>query len=72
MWEWVLDWHQGNWYGDQGNTCTDRANLNPASARVVRGDDFYSDASYLRVANRGYNAPSYRNSSLGFRCARTR
>jgi formylglycine-generating enzyme required for sulfatase activity len=72
VWEWCEDdWHSSyNIAGrpDNGSAWID----NPrGSFRVERGgswDYYYTSA---RCANRNYNYPSYRYSSVGFRCART-
>jgi formylglycine-generating enzyme required for sulfatase activity len=68
VWEWVEDcW----------NETYDRAPNNGAawttgdcSSRVVRGGSWNSDVPKLRSAARGWNQPSGRNRSIGFRVAR--
>jgi len=68
LWESNLDW-----YGAYVDPCTDCAYLTAAagSARVIRGGRFSGSASLLLPASRGNNAPTARDSDLGFRCART-
>jgi formylglycine-generating enzyme required for sulfatase activity len=66
VWEWNLDW-----YATYVNPCADCANLAATTWRVGRGGDFYQVTSYLLSPYRGGIIPSYRNDSVGFRCART-
>jgi formylglycine-generating enzyme len=72
VWEWVRDWY-ANPYAT--TSCTDCANLTAATGRVVRGDGFYgvaASASNLLVSYRGLDSvPTFRNSMVGARCART-
>ena len=44
---------------------------NSGSSRVLRGGGWHDDARNVRVANRSDTTPGYRNSSIGFRLART-
>ena len=66
VWEWTHDW-----YGSYGGSVTDPSGSGSGSDRGVRGGSWYNDASYLRSANRYYDAPSNRNDNIGFRLART-
>jgi len=50
---------------------TDPSGPETGSFRVIRGGSWGSDAGFCRSAYRGYNAPSYRVSSFGFRLSRT-
>jgi formylglycine-generating enzyme len=63
VFEWNLDWYAT--YA----TCTDCADLTPASNRVMRGD-LLNDVSVLVPSSRFDVDPSYRAVNLGFRCAR--
>ena len=67
VWEWCQDW-----YGPY-NTSNDHNPTGPSSGsfRVFRGGSWGNDAQYLRSAYRGYNVPSARYYSLGFRLVRT-
>jgi hypothetical protein len=39
---------------------------------VVRGGDFFNDASYLRASDRDITLdPTYRDGGIGLRCSRT-
>jgi len=71
MWEWALDYHDANWYSGNGASCTNCANLAPATYRVIRGGDFQASITYLRAATRSINTPTGRYSTVGWRCART-
>jgi len=69
VWEWVED------CSDQGGTSSATSeNTNEAltcSNRVVRGGSWSFNPQFLRSAYRVRYSPSYRNSGLGFRVART-
>jgi hypothetical protein len=68
--EWVADWYLTNYYSASPDS-------NPpgpltGSYRVLRGGGWLSDYTYnLWSAYRHGINPSYRNGSLGFRCAWT-
>ena len=66
VWEWNLDW-----YATYVDPCTDCAYLTTASNRVLRGGYFNNPASYLLPPPRYDDAPAFRSSGIGFRCART-
>lgn len=69
VWEWVADWHDGNYYRNsparnpQGPASGDKA--------VLRGGGWISVALRVRAPHRTRNAPALRLDSLGFRCAKT-
>ena len=63
--EWTLDS-----FGGYVTPCTDCANLDPSSPRVVRGGYFDDDARYLLPTSRTDDAPESRSACIGFRCAR--
>ena len=66
VWEWVEDrWHD-NYEGApiDGSVWTSSGG---SSRAVLRGGSWYAFPRDLRSANRGWGAPSYRYSSLGFR-----
>jgi formylglycine-generating enzyme required for sulfatase activity len=65
--EWVNDWHSGNYYSESPES-------NPPGpvsgfAKVLRGGGWLHLATYLRVAYRNLESPSYRTGFIGFRCA---
>jgi formylglycine-generating enzyme required for sulfatase activity len=78
MWEWVMDWYSGSYYGqwptegDGGSTCNNCANIFSAgSYRVIRGGSWSNVTNNLRAAYRSDLTPTNRGSVIGFRCART-
>jgi hypothetical protein len=69
VWEWCVSWD-----GDSVDEILSGADRNPVgpdrgSARVIRGGSFAGPAGGCRPAGRLRNAPSYRDSALGFRLA---
>lgn len=65
-WEWT---HDG--YGDyESGAVSDPAGSLSSSERVFRGGGWYSDASLVRLANRGNVDPGSTISGVGFRLAR--
>ncbi len=66
VYEWNVDF-----YATYVDPCTDCAYLTAASNAVVRGGAFSSLQSTLLPPYRYYDAPTTRNVTLGFRCART-
>ncbi len=69
VWEWCSDWYGENYYGSSPST--DPSGPSSGRAHVVRGGSWYLAASFCRVAYRSGYSPDYRNSSRGFRLART-
>jgi formylglycine-generating enzyme required for sulfatase activity len=68
VWEWCLDWYAGNLGTAPAEDPTGAAS---GSIRVVRGGSWNYPASSCRSAYRINDAPSYRNSYIGFRLFRT-
>jgi formylglycine-generating enzyme required for sulfatase activity len=67
VWQWCADW-----YGDYPTgRVTDPAGPPQGSDRVIRGGSWYDYARSCRSALRYRSTPSYRNSFLGFRLARS-
>ena len=69
-WEWVADWYKGDYYRNAPN----RNPKGPASGdrRVLRGGSWDRDDTWIfGAANRAWGRLDYRNSNLGFRCAKT-
>jgi len=67
VWEWCSDW-----YGSYSSS----AQKNPHSSitgsyRVRRGGCWFYDASNVRVAYRSLSSPTFTDSNIGFRIART-
>ena len=67
VWEWCQNWLGPYSSGAQ----TDPNGAASGSRRVFRGSSWDYDAVGCRSANRGGNAPSYRNYYLGFRLVRS-
>jgi formylglycine-generating enzyme len=65
-WEWALDLYDGT-YSDP---CTDCADLQSGSGRIVRGGDFEYPEGYLEPIFRGAMVPYNRTFLVGARCAR--
>jgi formylglycine-generating enzyme required for sulfatase activity len=66
--EWCNDWISYDYYKQPGN---DRDPEGPSSggAHVIRGGGWGFITALLRCAARDSYSPSYRNTSIGFRCA---
>ena len=67
VWEWTNDWYAADYY--KASPSADPAGPERMQYRVLRGgswDDFPSD---VRVSDRDRIEPTYRNISIGFRCA---
>ena len=64
VWEWVWDWYQGPY---EALPSTDPIGPSTGASRVARGGSWSSTAARARVAQRSNDAPSFRNSNLGFR-----
>ena len=67
VWEWVADWYDSQYY----KTSPDRNATGPLSGRdkVIRGASWSNRAGDLRASIRDKVSPTYRNYSIGFRCA---
>ncbi|MCP4698523.1 MAG: formylglycine-generating enzyme family protein [Gammaproteobacteria bacterium] len=68
VWEWVNDYWADNYSSEPQ---TDPKGPNTGSSRVIRGGSWDITARICRSAMRGRNDPGGRDSSLGFRLART-
>jgi formylglycine-generating enzyme required for sulfatase activity len=65
LWEWDLD------FGGAYAACTDCANLQATTKRVVRGSNFIYAAADLLPTYRNSLGPATRLGDVGFRCARS-
>jgi formylglycine-generating enzyme len=63
--EWTLDW-----FSLYPMPCTDCANLELASDRVLHGGNFGQPVFYMRMRSRSPMAPHNRSAGVGVRCAR--
>ncbi|PNE23559.1 hypothetical protein V511_01310 [Mesotoga sp. Brook.08.YT.4.2.5.1] len=67
VWEWCNDW-----YGNYSSSAqTNSYNYTPGSRRADRGGCWSSNATYVRVADRGRLSPTDAGYYLGFRICRT-
>jgi formylglycine-generating enzyme required for sulfatase activity len=65
--EWCSDWYDRTYYTNSPRT--NPTGPNRGSYRVHRGGCWGNRGKYCRAADRGCNAPSQRDSSVGFRVA---
>ncbi len=68
VWEWVADWYDEKYYSKSPNRNPD----GPASGGfgILRGGAWVTEANYVRAAQRLKVAFDFRDSIVGFRCAR--
>jgi formylglycine-generating enzyme required for sulfatase activity len=68
VWEWVGDWYDEKYYSKSPN----RNPEGPASGGfgILRGGAWVTEANYVRAAQRLKVAFDFRDSIVGFRCAR--
>jgi len=67
VWEWCLDWYDGEYYSKSPRENPKGPEL--GESRVVRGGSWDYSPNYLRVADRYYYGPQGTSNSVGFRCA---
>lgn len=67
VWEWCLDWYDGDYYASSPSN--NPKGPNSGADRVARGGSFKSSANGCRVADRSNLYPSGRENGLGFRVA---
>jgi formylglycine-generating enzyme required for sulfatase activity len=67
VWEWVSDWYDAQYY----KTSPTQNPTGPIAGRekVMRGGSWSNRAGDIRATIRDKVAPTYRNYSIGFRCA---
>jgi formylglycine-generating enzyme required for sulfatase activity len=65
--EWCNDWYSSDYYTNSPAT-NPPGPENGGFGRVLRGSGWICNASYLRVAHRGFNDPDSRYGYGGFRC----
>jgi formylglycine-generating enzyme len=66
LWEWTLDGYDAY----PTTASTDYANVDANPDRVVRGGNWYRDASVLKVTNRSMGGDTTGDRHVGLRCAR--
>jgi formylglycine-generating enzyme required for sulfatase activity len=69
VWELCQDWYDGGYYDN--SPIENPINLESSTVRVMRGGDFYLDATFSRVAKRYGSPPAISNYNVGLRIART-
>lgn len=67
VWEWCLDWYDGNYYKTSPNKNPKNTSTGSKKYKVLRGGSWVGRASECRVTDRGVNEPDYRIYNLGFR-----
>ncbi|MDR3189172.1 MAG: SUMF1/EgtB/PvdO family nonheme iron enzyme, partial [Prevotellaceae bacterium] len=68
VWEWCYDWYVTYASSSESSPLDNPTGpTTPGSDRVVRGGGWSTGASYCRVADRDYDAPSARPNRYGFR-----
>ncbi len=65
VWEWCLDWYSEDYY--KNSPAQNPHGPETGSGRVLRGGSWRSIAQSCRVADRNFNPPDIRLSSIGFR-----
>jgi formylglycine-generating enzyme required for sulfatase activity/tRNA A-37 threonylcarbamoyl transferase component Bud32 len=66
LWEWT-----GDWYDEYGGPVVDPVGPATGTSRVIRGGSWNGSASSLRAADRLHYSPGERDSTIGFRVARS-
>lgn len=64
VWEWCLDWYGESYYSS--SPASDPQGTGSGQCRVLRGGSWNNDSN-CRSADRGFNAPSFAFSHVGFR-----
>lgn len=68
VWEWVADWYDSGYY--QNSPPRNPTGPADGSSKALRGGSWVNYASnVIRAAYRYFNAPAFRDSLWGFRCA---
>ena len=67
--EWCSDWYASDWYAQVAASQPNPENQahGPKTYRVLRGGSWFGTPSNARVANRGNDAPDFRDVGVGFR-----
>jgi formylglycine-generating enzyme len=70
--EWTFDLYSSDWYNEAGSVCTNCANVDDGTSRVLRGGDYGDAPTDLRAASRVASSAGAdgRSQGFGFRCAR--
>ncbi len=68
--EWVDDWYVEDVYSREVNPGQNRAKP-VATYKTMRGGGYTSQGVDLRITNRSFMVPGFRDETIGFRCARS-
>ena len=68
VWEWTADWYRADYYA--AAPARNPPGPPAGKARVVRGGSWGGPPDWSTVTNRYDRPPDYRNTKIGFRCAR--
>lgn len=70
----VMEWTD-NWYVEdlylQDDTVSPKSNRPPSTYKTMRGSGYTSQGVDLRITNRSFMVPDFRDETIGFRCARS-
>jgi formylglycine-generating enzyme len=68
--EWTDDWYVENLYSQEtsGSKGSDQP---PSTYKTMRGSGYTSHGVDLRITNRSFMVPDFRDETIGFRCARS-
>ncbi len=69
--EWVADWYVEDTYSRAVNTGVERPQP-VATYKTMRGGGYTSQGVDLRITNRSFIVPDFRDETIGFRCARSK
>ncbi len=67
VWEWCRDWHREFPLRENGMNLDDPVELEPTSARCIRGGSWLDGVAALKPALRQHNSPTALSRLLGFR-----
>jgi formylglycine-generating enzyme len=67
--EWADDWYVEDLYR-QDKTVSNVSDRPPSTYKTMRGSGYTSHGVDLRITNRSFMVPDFRDETIGFRCAR--
>ena len=68
--EWADDWYVEDLYR-QDKTVSNVGDQPPSTYKTMRGSGYTSHGVDLRITNRSFMVPDFRDETIGFRCARS-
>lgn len=66
--EWVEDWYEEDIYRQDPQRSSERKGA-PSTYKTLRGGGYTSRGIDLRITNRSFMVPDFRDETIGFRCA---